>query len=85
MKRSFGYRPKVVFTGIPCTHGHVANRSTGNRVCFECQKLRLGNFRDNNQNYHHEYNKQYYPNNRERTSDLSNAYYARKPPNLLIH
>ena len=78
---------KWYFTGIPCNHGHVANRSTKNRVCFECQKTRSQKFRDNNTDYHHKYNKQYYPNNKERAAELSEKYYDKmreESPEILM-
>lgn len=30
---------KRYFTGIPCKHGHIAERLTSNRCCLECQKI----------------------------------------------
>ena len=30
---------KRYFTGIPCKHGHIADRLTSNRCCLECQKI----------------------------------------------
>src|SRR5215472_2579692 len=28
------------FTGFPCTHGHIAERETGNKTCVECIRLK---------------------------------------------
>lgn len=79
---------KWYFTGQPCERGHIAKRGVKGRICYECQRTRSATFRKQNPEYHHEYNVQYYPNNKERIAKLSNAYYAKmrqENPELLKH
>lgn len=68
---------KWYFTGVPCKEGHIAKRLVEGYSCYECAKSHSKNFRDKNPKYHHQYNKEYYPENKERTKELSDRYYAR--------
>lgn len=72
---------KWYFTGDPCIHGHIAKRGTANNICYQCSSIRGKAFRENNPDYHNKYNKEYYPENKERTKELSDAYYARVKEN----
>jgi hypothetical protein len=75
-KQAIQLNQKWYFTGEPCRKGHVARRTVANHTCTECQKIRDEKFRVDNPEYHHHYNKQYYPNNKERTHKHSTKFYA---------
>lgn len=38
---------RFYFTGIPCKHGHVANRYTSTGTCIECVKLQADRWQKN--------------------------------------
>lgn len=59
------------FTGKPCKHGHIAERTCLNGVCIECSKLR----RQNNKESIAKNKKKYYENNKESIAKTRKKYY----------
>lgn len=39
---------KYYFTGVPCSRGHIANRSTNSGRCVECNRILIAEWREKN-------------------------------------
>lgn len=67
------------FTGVPCKHGHVAERATKNGHCLECGRLaQLARYRDEPEKYR-AITKDHYATNRAEIRARRNAEYAADP------
>jgi hypothetical protein len=68
---------KYYFTGTPCKNGHFSKRQVSTYVCHKCSLERSARWRSKNVNYHMDYNKSYYLDNKDRTKKHSTAYYSK--------
>jgi 5-methylcytosine-specific restriction endonuclease McrA len=57
------------FTGVPCKHGHVAERFVGNRDCVECGLVRNARFYAERQGEQQARSRKYYQENKQSRSE----------------
>lgn len=69
---------KYFYTGRLCKHGHDCKRSVNNRSCYQCQLIKAEQFRSNNPDYHHAYNAEYYPNNKDKSHQCGKRYVTKQ-------
>ena len=67
------------FTGLPCKHGHIAERLTVNGSCCECSQNRLNNYRSENADLVRKRGRDLYAANREKRAAQSAAYRKKNP------
>lgn len=82
------------FTGKPCRHGHIAERLVVNGTCYECTKLRVAKWQQDNpdrvKKNHDAWNKrnpglankrrkEWYENNLERHNQQMKRYFQENP------
>lgn len=66
---------KTYFTGKPCKHGHVCERSLKKRDCVECVKIKNKQWSTDNKEYSKRYKKQYRKNKAEHVLEQRQQYY----------
>lgn len=66
---------KYYFTGNPCKQGHISKRYVKNCTCYECQLGKSQVWREDNHEYHSEYNESYRHENKERVKEINDRYY----------
>lgn len=66
------------FTGAPCKHGHVSNRTTITRKCVECSRLAAAEFHHNNREIILEKRRQQYADD-PNAAEKCRAAYAANP------
>lgn len=65
---------KLYFTGLPCKHGHIANRQAVNSTCCDCSKIKgLESYRKNRESRIARVS-EYYKKNSEKIKNYSREY-----------
>ncbi len=64
------------FTGKPCKHGHIAERSTSDAVCQECNRERSREFARNNPELKRQKDREYYWSDPEARRESARIYAA---------
>lgn len=65
---------KHYFTGKPCVHGHVSNRSVKTRICMECDRLDKKLLRETKTEEVKAKKRQAYANHRQKALDQKRTY-----------
>ena len=76
---------KRYFTGIPCCHGHMAEKLTSNRSCIKCSQIHYRNnsekikakvkkWGENNKEYIKKYRKEHFQKNKEEMTEKNRIY-----------
>lgn len=63
---------KRFFTGKPCNHGHISERTVSSKGCLECSRIRQA---ARPAEYHAQSRKRYYENHRDRLREEKKADY----------
>lgn len=64
------------FTGKPCKHGHYAERSTKDRICYECKRVNGRKYKAKNKDKIREEGRKYRQNNKEEIANSKKKYQA---------
>lgn len=67
------------FTGKPCKHGHVCERNTKRRVCYECAASSAMRFYYDNWEQCRNLRKNWWAKNKDKARADQRAYYRQKP------
>jgi 5-methylcytosine-specific restriction endonuclease McrA len=70
---------KRYFTGLPCLHGHVAERKTSNRECYQCSLERNREWFKNNPEKDKIKKRKHYEKHREKIIKKSCEYQKNNP------
>lgn len=63
------------FTGAPCTHGHISERSVSNGTCLACHNMRKKQHYVENKSHFSEYRKQWRLDNIDHVKQRNSNYY----------
>lgn len=72
---------KRFFSGIPCSHGHLAERFVSSKGCVECTAFRRDGYRRDNPERDRQYTRAYYTANREVVKAKRRDSYSMACPN----